>query len=131
MTDQHLAEEGVVAQAALGSSGSDAYITVAADGSGDYSSIQAAIDALPDQATGRDDGNGSLLPIRVKAGVYYEKLHMEKPGIHLIGEGLSRRSSPMMIMHSSDSRTARSIIRSIPIRRLLVLMILRQKGYPL
>ena len=29
----------------------------------------------------------SDLPIRVKAGVYHEKLHMDKPGIHLIGEG--------------------------------------------
>ncbi|WKL04345.1 pectinesterase family protein [Paenibacillus amylolyticus] len=42
--------------------------------------IQAAVDALPENGIG-------TVPIRVKAGVYHEKLHMEKPGIHLIGEG--------------------------------------------
>nr|WP_154984309.1 pectinesterase family protein [Paenibacillus xylanexedens] len=55
-------------------------ITVASDGSGDYTTIQAAVDAHPDHGT-------QGLPIRVKAGVYVEKLHMDKPGIHLIGEG--------------------------------------------
>ncbi|WP_128104072.1 pectinesterase family protein [Paenibacillus sp. DCT19] len=54
--------------------------TVATDGSGDYKTIQAAIDAIPDHSKGR-------LEIRIKPGVYVEKLHIEKPMVHLIGEG--------------------------------------------
>ncbi|PAD32909.1 pectinesterase family protein [Paenibacillus sp. 7523-1] len=56
------------------------YYTVAQDGSGDFSTIQAAINAMPDNAINE-------LEIRIKQGVYYEKLHMDKPKIHLIGEG--------------------------------------------
>ncbi|PQP84280.1 pectin methylesterase [Paenibacillus sp. PCH8] len=54
--------------------------TVARDGSGDFDTIQAAIDAMPDHATDKQE-------IRIKPGVYYEKLDIEKPKIHLVGEG--------------------------------------------
>ncbi|WP_347384887.1 pectinesterase family protein [Paenibacillus pabuli] len=53
---------------------------VAADGSGDFATIQAAIDAIPDQNTDK-------FVVRIRQGVYVEKLHIEKPWVHLIGEG--------------------------------------------
>lgn len=56
-----------------------ASIVVAADGSGDYTSIQAAVDAVP--AT-----NEERVIIFIRNGFYYEKLHIEKPMISLIGE---------------------------------------------
>lgn len=56
------------------------HYNVASDGTGDYATIQAAIDAVPDHAT-------ECFEIRIKSGVYYEKLHIEKPMIHLVGEG--------------------------------------------
>lgn len=67
MSDQRLAEEGAAAEGALGSSGSGPYFTVASDGTGDYSSIQAAIDALPDNSTGGvggSNGDGCSLLIQ-------------------------------------------------------------------
>ena len=54
--------------------------TVATDGSGDYTTIQAAIDAIPDYPEAKCE-------IRIKSGVYVEKLDIEKPMVHLIGEG--------------------------------------------
>ena len=54
--------------------------TVSLDGSGDFPTIQAAIDAIPEPCT-------ETFIIRIRQGVYVEKLHMEKPWIHLIGEG--------------------------------------------
>ncbi|MGG4127063.1 pectinesterase family protein [Paenibacillus illinoisensis] len=54
--------------------------TVSLDGSGDFPTIQAAIDAIPEPCT-------EIFIIRIRQGVYVEKLHIEKPGVHLIGEG--------------------------------------------
>ncbi|WP_339188095.1 MULTISPECIES: pectinesterase family protein [unclassified Paenibacillus] len=56
-------------------------IVVAADGSGDYKSIQAAVDAVPDQ-------NRNRIIIFVKNGLYYEKVLIPdtKPYISLMGE---------------------------------------------
>jgi len=56
------------------------YCTVSLDGSGDFPTIQAAIDAIPESSTEK-------FVIRIRQGVYYEKLHIEKPRVHLIGEG--------------------------------------------
>ncbi|NUU77281.1 pectinesterase family protein [Paenibacillus xylanilyticus] len=56
------------------------YYTVSADGSGDFTSIQAAIEAIPDPCAEKTI-------VRIKQGIYYEKLHIEKPMVHLIGEG--------------------------------------------
>ena len=50
-------------------------IVVARDGSGDYTSIQAAIDAAP---AGEE--------IRVKPGEYRERVVIDKPGLRLVGE---------------------------------------------
>lgn len=54
-------------------------ITVSADGKGDYRSIQAAINSLPDSAAGPR-------VIFIKKGVYNEKLYIEKHNIIFLGE---------------------------------------------
>lgn len=55
-------------------------ITVAADGSGDHTGVQAAIDAVP-------AGGAERVTIRVGAGVYREPVVVpaDKPGITLLG----------------------------------------------
>ena len=56
-------------------------ITVAADGSGDYKTIQGAINSLPDSSTG-------ARTIYIKKGTYHEKLYIEKS--HIVFEGEDR-----------------------------------------
>jgi pectinesterase len=55
-------------------------IVVAADGKGDFRSIQAAINSLPDSAA-------QSRTIHIKKGVYNEKLYIAKHQIILEGEG--------------------------------------------
>ena len=55
-------------------------IVVAKDGSGEYTRIQEAVDAVP-------EGTGEPVQIRVKAGEYREKLVIHRDGIRLTGEG--------------------------------------------
>ncbi len=55
-------------------------ITVAADGSGNFRSIQDAINSLPDSAT-------KQRIVFIKKGTYREKIFIEKQNILLIGEG--------------------------------------------
>jgi len=52
-------------------------VTVAADGSGDYKTVQAAVDAAPDA--------GEV--IRIKPGVYKELINVPKNGIEMRGLG--------------------------------------------
>jgi len=56
-------------------------IVVAADGSGDYKTVQAAFDAIP-------QGNKKPLVVYVKNGTYKEKLHLDlgKAFVTLVGE---------------------------------------------
>lgn len=60
-------------------------ITVAADGSGDHRTLQAAIDAVP-------DGNKQRLVIRIKPGTYKERITIpkEKTFITLRGEAAAK-----------------------------------------
>jgi pectinesterase len=60
-------------------------LVVAADGSGDYRTVQAAFDAVP-------DGNAEWLTIFVKPGTYKEKLTLAKAKTHvrLLGEDARR-----------------------------------------
>jgi pectinesterase len=55
-------------------------LTVAADGSGDFKTVQAAFDAVP-------DGNTTPITITIKKGVYKEKLTLAagKNEVHLVG----------------------------------------------
>ena len=55
-------------------------IIVAKDGSGEYTRIQEAVDAVP-------EGTGEPVQILVKAGEYREKLIIHRDGIRLTGEG--------------------------------------------
>lgn len=54
-------------------------IVVAADGTGDFMTVQEAIDSAADDSA-------DPVTIYIKAGTYKEKLWIEKPNIHLIGE---------------------------------------------
>ncbi|RZK96631.1 MAG: pectin esterase, partial [Hymenobacter sp.] len=60
-------------------------LVVAADGSGDYRSVQAAFDAVP-------EGNADWLTIVVKPGTYKEKLTLAagKTHVRLLGEDAAR-----------------------------------------
>jgi pectinesterase len=55
-------------------------LIVDANGSGDFTTIQDAIDAVPEHRS-------EPVTIRIKAGVYSEKIWIEKPNIRLVGEG--------------------------------------------
>jgi len=52
---------------------------VAADGSGDFRTIQEAVDAAPSD-------NPRPFQIRIRPGVYREKVRVEKAFVHLVGE---------------------------------------------
>ena len=56
------------------------------DGSGDYTTVQAAFDAVPGNYTGR-------WKIKVKAGVYYEKLFLDRDKVNVILEGVHADST--------------------------------------
>ncbi|MFJ9589226.1 pectinesterase family protein [Streptomyces acidicola] len=63
-------------------------ITVAKDGSGQYTSVQKAVDAVP-------AGNGSRVVIAVKPGTYREtvKVPSNKPHVTIQGTGASRKDT--------------------------------------
>jgi pectinesterase len=71
--------------AAAAAWGQSRRVVVAADGSGDYRTVQAAFDAVP-------DGNTSWLTIIIKPGTYKEKLTLAKGKNHvrLQGEDAAR-----------------------------------------
>ncbi|HEY1921812.1 MAG TPA: pectinesterase family protein [Tepidisphaeraceae bacterium] len=54
-------------------------ITVAADGSGDFKTVQAAIDSIPAD-------NATVQIVNIKPGTYHEKIHIKQPLVHLIGQ---------------------------------------------
>lgn len=54
-------------------------IIVAKDGSGNYKTIQEALDAVP-------QNNGKLFVILIKKGLYHEKLFISKSNVALVGE---------------------------------------------
>lgn len=56
-------------------------LIVAADGSGHFTNVQEAVDSVP-------EGNIQRVTIRIKKGIYKQKLFIEKPFIHLIGESV-------------------------------------------
>jgi pectinesterase len=83
-------------------------ITVAADGSGDYRSVQAALDAVP-------SGNKDPVTIYIKKGLYREKLHLDakKDHVTLVGEDsaatiLTYDDHPGMVSPSGDSINTRN-----------------------
>jgi pectin methylesterase-like acyl-CoA thioesterase len=53
-------------------------LTVAADGSGQYTTVQSAINAIP-------SNNSKLIQVSVKAGTYHEQVTISKPFVCLTG----------------------------------------------
>ena len=64
----------------------DVKVVVALDGSGDYTKVQDAFDAIPSFYTGQ-------YKIFVKNGTYYEKLYLDREKVNVILEGESRDST--------------------------------------
>ncbi|UOQ84815.1 pectinesterase family protein [Gracilibacillus salinarum] len=73
-------------------------ITVAKDGSGDYETVQAAIDAVP-------DNNETRTVINVKSGEYREKIVIsrEKSKISLIGKG--EQPEDTVLIYDDNAKT--------------------------
>jgi len=69
-------------------------VVVAADGSGNYATVQAAVDAAPVQ--------GEV--VRIKPGVYREKLAIAKNGVELRGMGKS--PSEVVLTYDDVAKTA-------------------------
>ncbi|MCL8017455.1 pectinesterase family protein [Streptomyces sp. AS02] len=86
--------------AAGGSSGTvstkAATLTVAKDGSGQYSTVQAAVDAVP-------ANNPSRVVIQVKPGTYREAVTVpvNKPHVTIVGTGASRKDTVIVEGHAA------------------------------
>lgn len=79
-------------------------VTVASDGSGDYKTIQAALDAAGDNQT-----------IRIRPGTYFETLHITQNGIHLIGLGAKAQDTVLSAGHSAGDSGGTSKSASVTI----------------
>jgi pectin methylesterase-like acyl-CoA thioesterase len=73
-------------------------VTVASDGSGNYTTVQAAINAVP-------SGNSSTYTINIKAGTYRETISIPstKPYISLVGTGSSASSVVLVQNHAAGA----------------------------
>jgi pectinesterase len=73
-------------------------VVVAADGTGDFTSVQAAVDAVP-------SGNAAPYTIAIRRGVYRElvKVPTDKPHITLIGTG--RTAADVVITYDNANGT--------------------------
>ncbi|MCG5219721.1 pectinesterase family protein [Streptosporangium soli] len=71
--------------------------TVAADGTGRYRTVQAAIDAVP-------SGNGSRVVITIKPGNYREIVNVNKPNVTL--QGLGSSPSDTVIVNNRSAYTS-------------------------
>jgi pectinesterase len=83
-------------------------VTVAADGSGDYRTVQAALDAVP-------VNNEKPVTIYIRPGIYHEKLHLDptKDFVTLLGEDewntiLTYDDHPGMRLANGDSVNTRN-----------------------
>jgi polygalacturonase len=75
-------------------------VTVAADGSGDVTSVQRAIDAL-------SPGGGT---VRIKPGTYREPVRVDRPHVHL--EGMSDDPAKVVIVYGNSAATTGSTFTS-------------------
>jgi pectinesterase len=97
-----------VPESATAPAGSTRPWVVAADGSGSYRTVQAALDAVP-------PGNDKEVVIYIKNGVYTEKLHLDSTRSHvtLVGEDAARTiltysDHPGMVLPNGDSVNTRN-----------------------
>ena len=74
-------------------------IIVAKDGSGDYTSLQEAVDSVP-------EGENSETCIFLRAGEYHEKVVIHRNDIHLTGKRLSWHGTgvPRICMMTGQKR---------------------------
>lgn len=89
---------GFVLWLCLGSDG--AVLTVAADGSADFKTVQAAVDAAP--------STGAV--IRLRPGTFHEKLFINKPHIQLRGTGAD--ASKVILTYDDSAGTAGGTTKS-------------------
>ena len=68
-------------------------VTVAADGSGDFKDVQAAVDSAP-------EGN---IVVRIKPGTYEERIAIDRPRVHLIGEGSDPSQVVLAVFRSTST----------------------------
>ena len=95
-------------------------ITVAKDGSGDFSSVQAAINSVPKE-------NTEPITIFVKSGTYTELLTIDRPYITLEGEEvtstiLSYNNYARMIMEDGMNRGTMILRQKILHLRILLVL---------
>jgi|HubBroStandDraft_6_1064221.scaffolds.fasta_scaffold318326_1 pectinesterase len=89
--------------------GVTADIIVAADGTGDFKTVQQAVDSIPVE-------NAASKIIFIKPGTYHEKIHITQPLVHLIGENpektiltfddFARKKAPMVGSWELSDRSA-------------------------
>lgn len=79
-------------------------ITVALDGSGDYRSIKEAVDHAPGGTAEQ------RTVIHIRDGVYNEKLHIEKPFLHLVGKV---PKEPSLHMTTTPEKRSPTAVRTI------------------
>lgn len=84
----------------VSSSSAAASVTVGRDGSADFSTVQAAIDAAP--------ASGSL--IRIRPGIYHERLVIAKPNIQL--RGLGANPADVVLTYDLSAGTAGGTTKS-------------------
>lgn len=87
---------GTTAAATTGAAAAPTTLTVAKDGSGQYTSVQKAVDAVP-------AGNTSRVVIQVKPGVYREtvKVPANKPHVTIRGTGAGRKDTVLVEGHAA------------------------------
>ena len=73
-------------------------VTVAADGSGNFRTVQAAVNAAPGQGTAAE------WLIAIRPGIYREHLEIGRPFIHLLG--LGRAPEDVVLTFDLSNRTA-------------------------
>ena len=81
------------------STASGTTLTVAQDGSGQYKTVQAAVDAVP-------ANNASRVTISVKPGTYREtvKVPSNKPHVTILGTGSSRKSTEIVYNNAAGTK---------------------------
>lgn len=77
-------------------------LTVAQNGTGDFSSIKSALESIPSSNTSRKI-------IYIKEGSYNEKIAITVPYVSLIGAGKDKTKIFIMIMNSHQLRVARPL----------------------
>lgn len=85
---------GAVLLLAMAGAAAKPVVTVAADGSGDFKTVQAAVDAAPE--------HGEV--VRIKPGVYKEKLAIPQNGIEL--RGLGTKPGDVVLTYDDSAKSA-------------------------